>query len=375
MLATLFSRRSDGGVQKWSIEVDFDKYRTISGVMDGQMTTSEWTRCVGKGKGAALTTRSEQALKEAKALATKKRNEGYHDKIGDIDTEQFFAPMLAHVYDDYEDLVTNALASGQNVSLQPKLDGMRCVVQVSGMTSRNGKIIAAAPHVYKQCFGEGLLDYDAADGHHVLDGELYTHKYAENFNKIISLAKKQKPTASDLLDSELHLQYHVYDLPSVDGPFSKRWKVLHELFRPGRTIPSIKLVETVKITRVSDIEDLFGKWRGEGYEGAMIRLEGNYEKKRSRTLLKYKKLQDAEFEVLDVVEGKGNRAGMAGSLLFKTKGGKLFHAAIMGDTDFFRKLLQEEPRVVGKQATVQFQNLTPDGLPRFPYVKCIRDYE
>ena len=37
-----------------------------------------------------------------------------------------------------------------------------------------------------------------------------------------------------------------------------------------------------------------------------------YENKRTKQLLKRKEFQDAEFKIVEIVEGIGNRAGMAG---------------------------------------------------------------
>jgi hypothetical protein len=39
------------------------------------------------------------------------------------------------------------------------------------------------------------------------------------------------------------------------------------------------------------------------------------------------------------------------------------------------KLLEIADTLIGKDATIKYFNLTPDGVPRFPYVIAIRDYE
>lgn len=368
-LPILYARRSDGGIQTWSIEVDGCRLRTHSGIEGGAVTVSAWTECKSKGKGAAQTTPEQQAEKEARAAWTKKKDSGYKVDKADVDKDEFFAPMLAHVADDYMNLVEAALAAGKPVSLQPKLDGMRCIAQGSGLTSRNGKPILSAEHVRKYASGAACGPH----AHLILDGELYAHKFRDDFNKIISLAKKSKPTAADLAKSAELLQYHVYDMPSAPGSFSTRWATLHALV--GDNHPFVKLVETVRISRIADVEELFGRWRGEGYEGAMIRLEGPYEQKRSKTLLKYKKMEEEDFTIQDVLEGEGNRAGMCGSMVFKTAAGKPFNASVMGSVSVFKKMLTDRKKLIGLTASIQYQNLTPDGIPRFPYVKAVRNYE
>ena len=45
----------------------------------------------------------------------------------------------------------------------------------------------------------------------VLDGELYNHDLRDNFEKIVSLVRKQKPTSDDRKEARKLIQYHVYD--------------------------------------------------------------------------------------------------------------------------------------------------------------------
>jgi DNA ligase-1 len=90
--------------------------------------------------------------------------------------------------------------------------------------------------------------------------------------------------------------------------------------------------------------------------------------KRSKYLLKNKSFQDAEFEILDIVEGVGNKGGMAGFMIVKNVDGSTFKSNIKGDRDYCRMLLENKENFIGKLATIKFFNLTPDGVPRFPYV-------
>ena len=57
------------------------------------------------------------------------------------------------------------------------------------MTSRNGKPIVSAPHI-----SDSLKKFFTQYPSIVLDGELYNHKFKNDFNKIMSLVKKTKPT-------------------------------------------------------------------------------------------------------------------------------------------------------------------------------------
>ena len=74
-------------------------------------------------------------------------------------------------------------------------------------------------------------------------------------------------------------------------------------------------------------------------------------------------------------DGTGNRTGMAGFMVMKNDNGTTFKSNIKGSHEFLTELLNNKEKLVGQLATVQFFHLTPDGVPRFPYVIAIRNYE
>ena len=61
----------------------------------------------------------------------------------------------------------------------------------------------------------------------------------------------------------------------------------------------------------------------QGYEGQILRINNEYQNKRSKYLLKHKTFVDEEFVILGINEGEGNKSGMIGYALFETKEGKL----------------------------------------------------
>jgi DNA ligase-1 len=113
----------------------------------------------------------------------------------------------------------------------------------------------------------------------------------------------------------------------------------------------------------------------EGYEGQMIRINSKYENKRSKFLIKRKEFIDEEFEIIDILDGKGNREGLATKVIFKNKDGSTFDTGVIGNDEYTSSLLSNKLKYIGKKATVVYQNLTPDGAPRFGKMKIIRDYE
>lgn len=365
-LPIIFSRASTGKIQEWSIEIDGDKYRTISGQQNGKMTVSEWT--VAKPKNIDKvneTSGEEQALLESQAKYRKQLAQGgYKEKIEDIDNEEFFSCMLAKDYNDRKDKVTFPIYS------QPKLDGIRCIISEKGAFTRNGKPILTAQHIVKLL--EPLFnEYDGL----ILDGELYSHSFKNDFNKIASLVKKTKPTEEDLKESAQLLQYWCYDSCLLESPkFSQRYLFLQE--NVEKIAPKIiKVVDTTFCKSQKELDSCYEKYMEDGYEGQMIRFDDHYESKRSANLLKRKEFIDEEYVILDILEGEGNKSNMAGAMVFKNKNGKQFNSNIKGTWEYCAELLKNRNKYIGQQATIKYFNLTPDGIPRFPYVTAIRNYE
>ncbi len=356
LLQPIFKATNGGKIQEWTIEVVENKYRTISGQTDGKKVISEWTEVFGKNTGKAnATTDNEQALKEAEAKRKLKLERGYFENITNINQKQYFEPMLAAKWEDYKDKIQYPIFS------QPKLDGIRCILTKDGMFSRNGKEIISAPHIK-----ENLNFLFESNPNLILDGELYADKFANDFNTIVSLVKKTKPTQSDLQESAKNIEYHVYDIPSVTEVFSQRLEALNELVQ---YFPNcVKLVQTHIANTETAVMELYGNYVDAGFEGQMLRLDGRYENKRSKSLLKHKSFLDEEYTILDIVEGEGNRSGTAGYFVFETKDGKGFKSNVKGTWEETAEMLKNKNKLIGKEATVKYFNLTPDGIPRFPYV-------
>ena len=87
-------------------------------------------------------------------------------------------------------------------------------------------------------------------------------------------------------------------------------------FTPG---VSIVLVDTYWAGNSEEIDDLYGQYTSEGYEGQMIRQDTAYHPKRTKDLLKRKEFITEEYKVVEVHEGQGNWAGYAQDLLCRCK--------------------------------------------------------
>lgn len=361
----IYKKDSTGNTRVWWMESDGDKFRVNSGVLNGQIVVSGWTVCEPKNTGKKnATTAEQQCLAEVEASYKKKLAQGNYKEVADsasLDEDNFFKPMLAKEYG-----IDGKYADGMTVYSQPKLDGVRCIATIEGLFSRQGKPILSVPHIHK-----ALEPLFKRDPDLILDGELYSDKLSDNFNEIISLARKSKPTKEDFEKSEKAIGYWVYDLPSHEGSFEKRHQKLIELIQINSAIypGHVCLVETHEVKNQNDLDELYAQYMSQGYEGQMVRIPGkDYENKRTKQLLKRKEFKDEEFEIVSVDEGLGNWAGYAKTVTVKLNdgSGRVFGSGVAGTQEFTKALLAEREALVGTQVTIKYQNLTPDGIPRFP---------
>ena len=354
-LKKLYQRALKKKVNTLEIEVEDNKYRTITGFDGFKLTTSDWQICEAK----TYCTANEQALKEAQAIFNKKLELGYFEDINDIDKSTLFKPMLAQKYEDVD--ITFPCYT------QPKLDGIRCIIKADGMWTRTGKKIVSCPHVFDELETVFEMQPDL-----IFDGELYNHQFKHDFNKITSLVKKTKPTLSDLEASKHLIEYHIYDLPSSNKTFDGRLEDLQDLISDlfnCFSSSSVVYVTTQEVNNQEELDEFYHEWVEEGYEGQMIRVSDSfYENKRSKTLLKRKEFEDDEFEILAVNEGSGKLACRVGNMMFKSKSGHYFSSTVNGTQEYLSELWAQKEELIGKLATIKYFNLTPDGVPRFPKV-------
>ena len=367
----IFKRTNTGAIQVWWQEINEagDSFRTVSGQQDGVKTTAEWTLCEPKNVGRSNeTTAQQQCALEVAANYTKKLAQGgYHDKIEDIDKPKFLKPMLAETYGDpkkpKKHLTGIAFKTGIVFS-QPKLDGMRCVMDAAGMTSRYGKPILSAPHI-----NEALQGFFQTNPDVILDGELYADKLAEDFQQIMSIARQTKNfTAEDIALSREYLQYHIYDLPSHEGTFSQRFAALQELFETNIefTTPGsfFRLVPTERVRDLAHLDELNESYVEAMLEGQIVRLDNApYENKRTWQLQKRKVWIDKEFKVKSITPGKGKRATVAGRVTFWLPDGTDSSASVKGNMKYAKELLDNAESYVGSDCTIRYMRLTNDGKP------------
>lgn len=347
---TIYKYDSKGKLREWKMEVSGDRYRTISGLADGQQVVTSWTTAKPKNTGRANATSAvQQALSEVESAYAHKLAREYHTSIEAAKGGAHFTkPMLAEKYSGFP--------LWEPSFMQPKLDGMRCLASAAGLFSRQGKPILSCPHI-----SAALAPVFAKYPDLILDGELYNHDLKDDFPRLMSLCRKGKPEAEDLAETAKLVQYHVYDIVDLTGAkFSERLKTLDLVFDRA-WLPGIEEVTTVSLTDVQQYNQLHGRAIAQGYEGSMLRLDKPYEQTRSRSLLKRKDFLDDEFEVVRLEEGQGNWGGVIKSVVCRAKNGKEFGSGLKGTKEYAASLMGK----TFKTATIRYFELTPDGVPRF----------
>jgi len=212
-------------------------------------------------------------------------------------------PMLAHKFSN------SRVDWSQPVYIQPKLDGVRCLFTKDGAYSRTGKQFMNIAHIELR-----LIPFFKQHPDVVLDGELYNHELKNDFEKIISLVRKQKPTSDDRLEAKNMVQLHVYDY--FDGVIYDSYKTrMQQLVNSDIYNKDIKYVPAKLVDSYNYARELHGEFLDQGYEGSIIRLDGLYKHGRSYDLMKFKDFSDAEATIIGYEEGKGKRTNTVGKFL------------------------------------------------------------
>jgi DNA ligase-1 len=357
-LATLYKLTSTGATQEWTIFSEYGSFWTVSGQTDGKKVTSAKTNCAGKNVGRKnATTPNEQALREAQARWQKKKDEGYVEDINDIDVvDDRVDPMLAKNYEDYRAEIEFPVYS------QPKLDGLRCIVTRHGAFSRKWKPFTTLQHIR-----DALQPiFDKYPMVQAFDGEMYSHELNDNFEEIVSIVKQPKATAEDIEKCKRMVQYHIYDyVPSNDlADLIFKTRDLDLSVMIPKDSEHLKLVKTKMIWNREELNEEYQWYMVDGYEGQMIRADAPYQQKRTKYLLKRKDFVDEEFLIVGYKEGKGNREGCI-TLRLSTKDGKEFDSVPVGGVEYLQHLWEKRILLPGLYATVKYQNLSTDGIPRF----------
>ena len=274
--------------------------------------------------------------------------------------------MLAHKFDD------SRIDFKRPVYIQAKLDGVRCLFTKDGAFSRNGKQFMNLRHIEM-----ALKPFFAEQPDVVLDGELYNHKLKRDFEKIISLVRKQKPTDEDRLNAQHLVQFHIYDY--FDGVVYDNYQTRMQLLvNAGFYDAQIKHVASLLVDSYNYARVQHEEFLSLGYEGSIIRNgDGIYKHGRSYDLMKFKDFSDTEATIIDYVTGKGKRTGTLGKFIMQDDDGVVFGCPPGKGYSYkdLKIMLKNVDSFIGKRATFTYFQRTKANSYRHPLFKCIRNYE
>ena len=248
-------------------------------------------------------------------------------------------------------------------AVEPKVDGVRVIVTadldngVVSFASRRGNRLASLDHLADQ-----VLDlFGALRGIWTLDCEAVAGK---GFFNDVGEIRSEAPA----LDARLW----VFDVPCMSSSsYRERRKVLVDIFDAAMPKPCSLLLVPSLVGVLP--EEAFRDFTAQGFEGVMVKdASAPYTHGvRSAAWQKLKASDTVDAEVVDVVEGKGKCAGMAGHIVVRL--GRRFVRVGTGMTDTVRRdLLARRAEFIGQTAEVAFHCVTPDDSLRHPSLVCIR---
>ena len=279
-------------------------------------------------------------------------------------------PMLAHKVGKKE-----VDWSAKNF-IQPKLDGVRCLFTAKGAFSRAGNQFMNVDHIE-----EALKTFFASNPTAVLDGELYNHGLKDDFEKIISLVRKTKPTQDHKDEAAQLVQYHMYDVASfAHATYSWRMNFINTLNESAvvKTSTCLCFIETKIALDYDEAVKQHKKYLKLGYEGSIYRsIDGKYKNTRSWDLMKFKDFEDSEATIVGYELGKGKRQGTLGKFIMQDDEGIQFGCP-PGKGYTYKDLAAMIDNIhdyIGQRATFTYFQRTQAGSYRHPLYKCIRNYE
>ncbi len=283
-------------------------------------------------------------------------------------TETKIKAMLAHKY--------NPDKADYPAYIQPKLDGVRCLFTKDGAFSRAGNQFMNVKHIEKHL--EVVFNrYPNL----ILDGELYNHGLKDDFEKIISLVKKKKPTDEQRDEAAQQVQYHMYDVASFpQATYTWRMGFITRLTDSSvvRTSPHLVIIDTKVALDLDEAMSLHTYNLKSGYEGSMYRsLDGYYKGTRSWDLMKFKDFHDAEATIVGYEIGKGKREGTLGKFIMQDYEGNEFGCPPGKGYNYkdLANMLNNIHDYIGQFATFTYFERTKAGSYRHPHYKCLRNYE
>ena len=266
------------------------------------------------------------------------------------------------------------------VSMSLKMDGIRNSVLIENNSikhiSRQGKVVENLNEINQALKEFNLNGY-------MLDGELI-RKNIDNLSSDDNFRLTTKIVNSKS-NNKRGLEFVVFDIVPIEDyyigksviPYKERLELMEELIGEGNEF--VRLVEKFGVTdNVEEIYNQLEKVIADNQEGLILNtLDGVYGfGKRSKEILKVKKMQTCDIRCLRVEEGEGKYQGKLGKIICDYKGYELGVGSGFLDRD--REFYWNNPNeIVGHIVEIQYfeesKNEKGELSLRFPIFKWVRD--
>lgn len=386
----LYKRNAKGDPILWQIEKANDEYKVSYGAVCGHIHEEIINGKLVKAN--EIESRIKAKRKEGYKELSELKDSGpveIKDNIALINylytylpknnttDDGFTLPMLAKVLKD------NKPFDKRKYLGQYKINGVRCIIGAIKtndlfnpirLTYRSREGTDWTPkltwmdEVIKPEIKDDLLDAMLEEGA-CLDGELYLPGY--KVNDINSFVKNEK------LPQHYQLQYWCYDIAIDNMSYDARRKFRTEnINRICYTFDTydqhlnnkskLILLPDVAICDIDDATRFRDKFISLGFEGLIVRdISSAYQfGARNLAMLKYKRVDDAKFKIVDVVP-EGVRTTLCKFVLRNDINDELFEAT--GNFDHSRQeyILKHKEDFIGKLATCEFRERS--GVKNVPF--------
>ena len=262
-----------------------------------------------------------------------------------------------------------------------KLDGVRCICR------KENDIVTFLSRSGKEFLTLGNLENEILKikGNFILDGEICM--VDENGNEDFQGIMKQIRKKNHQIDNPKFFVFDYLTLEEFDNqigttPLVERLKTGYDLLPESIDCSRLEFLPQDQLTTEEQFTEMAKDAEQAGFEGIMVRKNVGYEGKRSHNLLKVKKFHDAEYTVLDAINGnirwtengKQVERECLSSIIIEHKGCKVSVGS--GFSKEQREMYYESPQdIIGKTVTIQYfeesKNQTGGYSLRFPVLKHV----
>lgn len=252
----------------------------------------------------------------------------------------------------------------RGVWVSPKLDGYRCLAIVNNgvvtLLSRNGTEYDNFPNIAQS------LKSAFPTGRYIFDGEIMSDDFQAMQKS--AFANKRKTTVGDVHFAVFgYIDYNEWMSQKFVMKTKQRLEMLDSLSNSFKD--NVVKVDQQFTKSLTVIYRLQSKWEQAGYEGAMVLPDVPYYLgRKTGKLLKFKSMHTQDCIVTDMYEGKpGTRLeGKMGGVIIVQENGEVCECGTGWTDDDRETMWNNKDLYIGGLIEVKYQELTKDGIMRFP---------